>query len=253
MPTPTETHLQVIAEKIEAIKELNADVSRSSPSFRQLKSAIPHLKSIGHSVSHIPEEFRNRHIEETWRIMELWGVRGHLSIISLKNRYWAGIISVLLEIEPEIRRHTGGYTEIQKEMIRDQREKYNNLHKTRKEEMIIPYLLIGITSSFAAIGLQSNTDGMDYTRLEQIAYFSHMLVVLSIPFILGIRPKDLILLYSRQNLFHTFSENFSVLHLELEIKIRALRQNIVRIVLYRNLLMLSWAYTLLFAIFVTLS
>ena len=251
MTTQTEAHLSVIAEKIEAIQNIDADVGGNAPSFLQRKSAIPHLKIIGKSVSHIPEEFKNRQIRGTWQTMEVWGDRRYLSVGSL-TRHWEGIVELLREIEPNIHRHTGGDTEIQKEIISDMREQYVNLLQIRREQKVFPYLLIFISSILIPVVLQLRSEEMDYNALEIIAYISHISVILSIPIYLlnsaaNLRPFD-----NPQYLYYTFCENYYVLYLQLATQIDGLKYISGKAIRNITLITFLWLYTLVFVIFVIL-
>lgn len=247
MPMQTEAHLSVIAEKIEAIQEIDADVCGNSPSFLQRRSAIPHLRTIGKSVSHVPEEFKNRHIEEIWRRMEVWGVRRNLSVRSIRTP-WMDIVELLRGIEPDIHRHSGGDTEIQKEIISDMREKYRNLLQNRREQRIVPFLLITISGILVSVLFQLRPDEMDYGSLEISAFILHMIVLLFVPvylifFSLNLRSFDNV-----HYLYYTFTENYYVIYLQLRIQISELRYTERRFRLIVNLITVLWVYTLMLVI-----
>lgn len=177
MPTPTERHLQVIAEKIEIIQSIHAEVGFGALSVAQAQSVIGCLGAIRERVSRLPREFKRENCNIHWVSMSVYGMPWNFSANNFSSRALNTITVFFAEIKPQILHHAGGDTEIQKGVICNLQAQYEELSKNWHGSILLQYALISITSTLFVIRIGLVQDEINLTIGEIILYIAHVSII----------------------------------------------------------------------------
>lgn len=115
MPTPTETHLKVIAEKIDTIKNLQQSPAGTIRPA-DMQTITKELQEIGRTVLLLPESFTERYSDVAWSEMAHWASSNTFAGV-LTSHQLSQMTCHLDEAEHEITRHTETNKEMMTEII----------------------------------------------------------------------------------------------------------------------------------------
>ena len=251
MPTQTERHLQVIAEKIETIQNIHAEVGIGAPSDADAQSVIGCLKTIRECVRHLPCEFKMKYCNVSWVTMSAWGMPGCFSANNLNNRMLNIIAVFYIEIKPRIYHYAGGDTEIQKSVISNLQAQYEELSKNWHGQILLHYVLMSITGILVVIRLGFEPGEIDFTFFEILFYGVHVLIILGMAVYIQLRPLNTDLANDTSSWHYTYTSFFSLSHENWSLNISDLKNVVRRHENIRAAAVLLWLWTLVGAIWAT--
>lgn len=251
MTTPTEAHLQVIVDKIEAIQNIHADVGLGEPSRKQKKSAINCLEAIGTSMRYIPDEFKEKYNGISWNAIGCWGTRGrfspryfHRDLLDRCERFFA-------EQKSEISRHAGFETEIQKGVLSNLQVQYEELSRNLHTQILLPYVLIPITGILFVIRIGLVQDTIDLNFWESVLYSLHVLIIFFIGIYTQTRHSNNDIANDTHTYHYTHTDFYNRSHRNWCLNVSTLRGAVLRHEFYRAILTILWTWTLIAAILAT--
>lgn len=251
MPTQTERHLQVIAEKIETIQNIHAEVGIGAPSAADAQSVIGCLKTIRECVRHLPCEFKMKYCNVSWVTMSAWGMPGCFSANNLNNRMLNIIAVFYIEIKPRIYHYAGGDTEIQKSVISNLQAQYEELSKNWHAQISTLYVLISITGILTVIRLGIERGEIDFTLREILSYGGHVGIAVCVAFYMQCRPSITPFAEDISNWFYTYTDFFRISHENWNFNIANLAREIKRHENIKIAAIFFWLWTLIVAFLFT--
>lgn len=249
MPTPTEAHLKVIAEKIEIIKTQQQGPAGTIPPA-DMQRITKELQEIGRTVLLLPESFTERYSDVAWSEMAHWA-SSNIFAGSLSGGQLINMICVLDEAEIEIRRHAYPSNELHQGMIMALNSTFKQCSTEWYSHITTPYLLVSLSVIMLIIRIALQEIGLKLTDGQMTTYGVHAFVIFLIILETQRTPKiDYILTPSVYN-FSTLAEFYDS---QSFVKIQEIRQ--IRIILdgrrrLRFWTKFFWVITLIAAIIIT--
>lgn len=168
--TPTEERLAKIVELGEAVLFEHAETA-GSMTDEQMREARQRLRSIGREVSRLSEKFKAAYKSSVpWEVMSEWADRCRFEEASFDLEALTGCCETLEVALPELSRHCGGHTSIQKKVAGDldlmSSEKASDLDRYRQASLIH----IAVTILLLSVRAMLVEAGWSYTFTEIAAY-----------------------------------------------------------------------------------
>lgn len=250
MPTPTERHLQEIAEKIEIIKDLQQSPAGTiSPA--DIQAITGELQSIGSTVRQLPAKFKGRYSKVPWENMEHW-VFTSAFVSELTDQQLVGMICDLDKANTEIRRHVSPDIRTQRLVVESLDSIFAKLSEEWYGHAKNPYYLVSFTAILAIARANFISPGMNLNYWEYTAYSLHALAVAFIILELQQSKGVTYVFFSGTQNFNTETELFDM---QVELKdeeIANLEGMLIKRKVNRRYSSFLWFFTLYFAIVVTL-
>ena len=176
MPTQTEAHLQVIADKIENIEALRQAAVGNIKDTRNREIA-KELRAITAVVSELPKSFISRYSNDSWIEVLGWEslitTAGEISDDGLDS-----INSTLDNIRSEISRHINADTDTQNGVIQSLNNTLGTCSTEWYSHVKLPYLLVYATA--IALLVRIEKDDINFSPEQAWIYIIHILYVLVI-------------------------------------------------------------------------
>lgn len=252
MPTPTEAHLKVIADQIEVIQNIHAEVGTGKPSRKQKKLVIHCLGTIGTSIRYIPDEFKEKYHRISWDAIDYWGTRGAFATADFNKGHLDRCERFLARQKSEIYRHSGCETEIQKGIIEDLQAEYEDMSESWRGQIVLPYVLISITAIFAAVRVGLIPTEVDLTRSQGVSFSVHGGIILFIVLLTLARSGKHKFEEKTENWYYTHTELYERLYSKWSVRISTLANSINGYELFRAIAALFWLLSFAAALFATI-
>ncbi len=250
MPTQTEAHLQVIADKIDTIKSLQQSPAGAIPPT-DILTITEELQSIGNIVHQLPAEFRGRYSKVSWEKIEHWASTNTF-VSGLTDQQLVDMICDLNKAKAEIRRHAFPDVTTQRLVIESLNSTFAKLSEEWYGHAKNPFYLVSFTAILAIARANFISPGINLNYLEYAAYFWHAIAVAIIILELQQSKGVTYVYFSSMQNFNTETELFDVQVKLKEEEIINIKNMLMKRKVKRRLSSFLWFITLYFAIIVTL-
>ena len=249
MTTQTERHLQVIAEKIETINNLQQVPVGTIPTD-DIQVITEELQAIGEVVFLLPESFTDKYSDVLWNEMKNWASLDTL-VSGVTSEQLTDMICDLKRAESEIHRHVERDSGIQEQIIASLNASFENRSKEWYAHIQTTYLLISITVIIFLLRIEVSDLDIPYSNGQISTYIIHTLYALIVVLEIQFTPKFTQLDISGVRNFSTITEFYDTKIKELGREISdadtLLRKRKTR----RLFLNFYWLFSLISAIIIT--
>ena len=250
MPTPTERHLQVIAEKIDKITKLQ-QVRASGLQSGRTKAITAELQSIGQIVNQLPNSFKDRYSDVHWKRIGEGESLDTFASDSFDKKL-NNIISDLKAASPEIQRHATPDKDFHRDVVNSLENNFLRHSTEWYAHIRTTYLLVSLTVILIFIRIQLTELGIPFSRNQLIAYLTHAFYVVLIVIEIQLSPKLPLIRFSSANQYFTIIEFYDREIKSLNLEISNARKLLNRRRKNRFFLMSYWLVFLILGIWVTI-
>ena len=249
MPTPTERHLEVIAEKIEIIKNLQQAPAGAIPTD-DIQAITAELQAIGEVVFLLPESFTDKYSDVPWGEMKNW-TSSNTFVSGTTSEQLTDMICDLNKAGPEIRRHIERDNGIQERAIESLNATYEQYSKEWYAHIQTPYLLVSITVIFFLFRIEISDLDIPYSNWQISFYLIHLLYTVAVVFEIQLISKlPQLQIFDRGDAL-TITEFFDTRIRELEREISEADRLLKKRTNRRLIFNLYWLASLMLSIIIT--
>ena len=247
MPTPTERHLQVIAEKIETIQNLQQSSAGAIPTG-DIQTITAELQEIGRTVLLLPESFTERYSDVPWGEMAHWASSNAFAGV-LTSHQLSKMTCQLDEAEREITRHTETNKEMMTEIINSLNLTYEQYQREWYAYIRIPYLLVTFSGALLLVRLQLSSIELNVAQV--VIYFIHLATILFILIEIQFSKNISSVYIPSVSDHHTLTEFYESKANIVNQKIKDFQDKLNNRKSIRQIIFLYWIVSLLFSVLYT--